>query len=388
MKLQNLPPLCIGFVFMFCSALSSHAQPKPDQISNHYDCETLTEVFSPIIAGSVISANSIQNFAGTIDPDDGVAVDIPVGFPFDYNGNQYVAVNVCMNGWVSVGHQVTVPTVTSNGHYLFTSIIPNNVLAPFWGDHYYRSLADASKGFKPSKIQFITTVAPDPNVNADPGSFLHVFTLEWKDLNVNDKKDTNSTATFQVRIIENPLANDLVNRDRRATIEFHYGAIGSTTKPQGCSIGINDSLGMSFMNGLFKSSFNNGDSTRLSTTLTTSCWPPPNCIANTVIVFTPRNSKAAVASLGEAATSNLLLSNYPNPFKQTTKIRFQILEESFVTLKVYDLCGREVSTLVNGHQVPGNYEANFDASELPSGIYEYRLMSGAYSESRRMSLVK
>jgi hypothetical protein len=68
-----------------------------------------------------------------------------------------------------------------------------------------------------------------------------------------------------------------------------------------------------------------------------------------------------------------LEQNYPNPFNPATVIRYQIPEASVVTLKVYDVLGREVSTLVNEEQKPGNYEAVFDASKISSGVYYYRI---------------
>jgi hypothetical protein len=68
-----------------------------------------------------------------------------------------------------------------------------------------------------------------------------------------------------------------------------------------------------------------------------------------------------------------LEQNYPNPFNPATVIKYQIPEASVVTLKVYDVLGREISTLVNEEQKPGNYETVFDASKLSSGVYYYRI---------------
>jgi hypothetical protein len=83
-----------------------------------------------------------------------------------------------------------------------------------------------------------------------------------------------------------------------------------------------------------------------------------------------------------------LMQNYPNPFNPTTTISFQITANSFVTLKVYDALGREVATLVNEEKSPGTYRTTWDASRFGSGVYYYRLQSGASSAARRMLLVK
>jgi hypothetical protein len=83
-----------------------------------------------------------------------------------------------------------------------------------------------------------------------------------------------------------------------------------------------------------------------------------------------------------------LEQNYPNPFNPSTNIRFRIAESGFVSLKVFDLLGREVATLVNENLQAGSYEATFDARGLASGVYIYRLTSGGSSLSRKLLLTK
>jgi hypothetical protein len=80
--------------------------------------------------------------------------------------------------------------------------------------------------------------------------------------------------------------------------------------------------------------------------------------------------------------------NYPNPFNPTTKIKFQIVEQGNVSLKVFDILGKEVATLVNEELSAGTYEATFDASGLTSGIYFYRLEAGSFVETRKMIYLK
>jgi hypothetical protein len=83
-----------------------------------------------------------------------------------------------------------------------------------------------------------------------------------------------------------------------------------------------------------------------------------------------------------------LFQNYPNPFNPTTVINYQIPKDGFVSLKVYDLLGKEVKTLISGHKNPGSYSANFDASNLASGIYFYRLRAGNFISTKKMMLLK
>ncbi len=91
-----------------------------------------------------------------------------------------------------------------------------------------------------------------------------------------------------------------------------------------------------------------------------------------------------------------LYQNYPNPFNPTTKIKFTIpnaadalnASTTNVLLKVYDLLGKEISTLVDEQKQPGNYEVDFDGSNLPSGIYFYSITSGKFHDVKKMILMK
>jgi len=90
-----------------------------------------------------------------------------------------------------------------------------------------------------------------------------------------------------------------------------------------------------------------------------------------------------------------LEQNYPNPFNPTTTIQYQIPASpnaskggAFVSLKIYDILGSEVVTLVNEEQQPGYYEVEFNASHLASGMYVYRLQAGEYISTKKMLMIK
>ena len=83
-----------------------------------------------------------------------------------------------------------------------------------------------------------------------------------------------------------------------------------------------------------------------------------------------------------------LYQNYPNPFNPKTIIKYQIPELRFVTLKLYDVLGNEIATLVNEEKPIGNHTIEFDASTLPSGVYFYRLQVGSFVETKKMMLMK
>jgi hypothetical protein len=101
-----------------------------------------------------------------------------------------------------------------------------------------------------------------------------------------------------------------------------------------------------------------------------------------------------VGYIGLLQTSNgipfkyKLYFNYPNPFNPVTKIKFDVPKRDFVIVKIYDVLGREVATLVNEQLQPGTYEAEFDGTNYPSGIYYYTIKTTAFSQTKKMVLIK
>lgn len=83
-----------------------------------------------------------------------------------------------------------------------------------------------------------------------------------------------------------------------------------------------------------------------------------------------------------------LEQNYPNPFNPKTNFRYHVAAQERVTLRVYDVLGREVATLVNETRTPGTYTATWDAVDVASGVYYYRMTAGAFSELKKMILMK
>ncbi len=98
---------------------------------------------------------------------------------------------------------------------------------------------------------------------------------------------------------------------------------------------------------------------------------------------------AGINIISSEIPENFSLSqNYPNPFNPMTKIKFQLPNKGFVNLKVFDMLGKEVGILVNEDLSAGTYEYEWNAVNLPSGIYFYRLYTGNYTETKKMILVK
>jgi hypothetical protein len=105
-------------------------------------------------------------------------------------------------------------------------------------------------------------------------------------------------------------------------------------------------------------------------------------------VHIPVPNTAGVEQIDNSATDFTLSQNYPNPFNPSTEITFSLPQAGQTMLRVYNLLGQEVATLVNEHRNAGTHRVTFDANSLPSGMYVYRLESGASSVSRKMMLSK
>ena len=97
---------------------------------------------------------------------------------------------------------------------------------------------------------------------------------------------------------------------------------------------------------------------------------------------------SGIQPTGEIVTSYNLSQNYPNPFNPSTIIKFSIPKNNFVTLKIYDVGGKEIQTLVNSQLSQGTYNYTLNASDLSSGIYFYKINAGDFSEIKRMVLIK
>ncbi len=83
-----------------------------------------------------------------------------------------------------------------------------------------------------------------------------------------------------------------------------------------------------------------------------------------------------------------LSQNYPNPFNPTTVINYSVMNKGNVSLKVFNILGQEVATLINKEHAPGVYQVNFDASTLSTGMYIYQIQAGSFVTSKKMLLIK
>jgi hypothetical protein len=110
---------------------------------------------------------------------------------------------------------------------------------------------------------------------------------------------------------------------------------------------------------------------------------------DSVVVVTGGSVTAVEQPTTRVIPANFALEqNYPNPFNPSTKIQFSVANDDYITLKVYNVAGQQVSSLINEHLTAGNYSVMFDASSLPSGVYYYRLTSSTANVAKKMLLLK
>lgn len=113
--------------------------------------------------------------------------------------------------------------------------------------------------------------------------------------------------------------------------------------------------------------------------------PSWNHATSLIINVTPLSG---ITKAEETANSYKLEQNYPNPFNPVTKINYSIPKSSNVNISIYDILGQKVVSLVSEKQDAGKYSVDFDASELSSGIYYYKIEAGKFTSTKKMTLVR
>ncbi len=145
---------------------------------------------------------------------------------------------------------------------------------------------------------------------------------------------------------------------------------------------VNSTANSSSQNKHQHSDLSSGDGCTAITSAGSSYTARPNISLTFNILNEAGNNNNGIPTRYELA------QNYPNPFNPATKINYAIPKQGLVTMKIYDVLGREIASLVNEVMQPGYYTVDFDASHLASGVYFYKLESGSFSEVKRMMLIK
>ena len=211
--------LAVGVAILLSIAIST--QQTQAQVYSLYGSVTITQAsYRPVEQYQELNPNDFAlppNFIPT-DRDNGYyRIPVQLPFPFEYNDEVYDKIWINVNGFAMfTAPGVMPPNVAPDNQsalFIQSNSYPNNVLAPFWGDHYYRIGADRFAKYIPSSIRVATEIYDPP---------YRVFIIEWKDLNIMDKSVQSSVGNFQLRLYESKDPYSF-----QGDIEFAYGQIGS-----------------------------------------------------------------------------------------------------------------------------------------------------------------
>lgn len=261
-------------------SLTMLVQTSTAQIYGEFETvRVVQENYTPISGGTVHPSTDFKSgdlgIGGVTDKDDGYK-KITLPFTFEFNGDNYDEVWVNVNGYVQFLKPGVFPLSLPQklGTRLFTydnSSVAYNVVAPFWGDHYYRDGGDISSSFTPSSI-----------ITHSSGT---IFTIEWKDLQINrdiaNLPATNlqsSIGNFQLKLYKSNITSS-----KQGDIEFCYGLVGNNPRlpssstitdviTKNASIGVKGDVG-DFINALNNEEFGNPALAKSATNLTTG-WQP------------------------------------------------------------------------------------------------------------------
>jgi len=281
--------------------------------------------------------------------DDGTVGPLKLGFPFYFYGGTAKKENVYIgaNGAISLSQDhLNYLGGDGIGYYTDDWTIPGvpirDFISPFWndlwltpgkghGDVYYKSDASNKK-----------------------------FIIEWYQAG-NFNSPTDTATTFEIILDGN-----------NNSILFQYLNVGTTGLDSTALIGVQKDSA----NGLL---YYLGGKQRIPLALKVH--------NNLALLFNPKFVVSA-SERNTVPTEFALEQNYPNPFNPTTSIEFQVPRSEFMNLKVYDVLGREVVTLVDEKKEPGVYKVEFDGSKLASGVYFYRMQAGSFSRARKMIILR
>ena len=271
-KELNMKSLKIALGFVIMAVMLLTMQPLKAQVYSEFDpidvvavgsYENLTADVELLPARFTMPPTNQQNL------DDGYAlITFSQGFEFEFNGEVFRSVWVCINGFLTFNERPLIPAKNPNGLFGDGVSYPRNVIAPFWGDHVYRKAEDEKNGYLRTRISYRQEA--------------NKIIIQWKNLNINDGNIKSSVGNFQVILHKSTDPNT-----RQGDIEFAYGPVGgnpndpgTTVVTKNASVGIKgeQTIGTDmadFLNALYNGELYpyTKNSSRTLKTLTNT-WPP------------------------------------------------------------------------------------------------------------------
>ncbi len=287
--------------------------------------------------------------------------DMALPQPFTYYGQTFDHIWICSNGWFSF-ERMSIPEFRN--WELPSPMGAPSLVAPFWDD-----LVGKSAGPAEDTVFTVWT-----RYDSDPGRFI----IEWRSYNragVPDGIGFPNTAVCNFQAILEYRTGDgdiLVQYEQIANVDNN-----STNTGNYATVGIEDSYHQRGLNLTYSNYYAASvDTLRAGRAIRFTTTPPDNF-------------NSAEAPLESGIPERFALHEaYPNPFNPSTLLRFDLEHSGLVSLKVYDILGRDVQTLVDGWYAAGRYSLTFNAADLPSGLYFARLVSGTNVQVQKLMLVK
>jgi|GEM_PF-232524 len=251
----------------------------------------------------------------------------------------------------------TVKQNQGNHYYIgdYQAIAGWKTVLPFWMDGRQNNMHDYTATLPDFGIEFSGADTLFSNVNATVS----------KSMNIPVMGPYTGSVQFTHSISPNPASG---------TIGITFTPNPLTTFPNSVNVSANVSATVPF--GTYT----------LTITGTDNTYTPPRVHTRTLQLIV--DNTVGIGNQSEIPDQFALQQNYPNPFNPSTSINYSLPERSLVSIKIFDLLGREVASLVNGVKEAGHYKADFNASNLSSGIYYYTIKAGDFAATKRMVLMK
>lgn len=337
---------------------------------------------------------------GTAD-DGSVIVALPFSFP--YYGSNYSQLKICTNGWV--GFDVASTITAFSNLTIPTTAQPNNCLYPFWDDQDFRVSGTVYYRNDAENNRFIVMYKDAPHYTPPGGGPYTYEVIIYNDgriyyqylnmnapLNSNTIGTENSDGTIGLEIV---FDNTYVHNNLAIKIEKGLGWVDEVPSSGTITPSGNQNVAVNFNSaGLLSNSSYVGN-----LTVGTNDPLTPSKIVRVRLNVGPVGISNPVTGI---PTEFALNQNYPNPFNPSTKISYALPKDGFVSIKIYDILGKQIATLIDENKRAGYYDVQFNADNFSSGMYFYHIVihphSGAFasdkieaenfSDTKKMLLIK
>lgn len=318
----------------------------------------------------------------TLSGNNSISDPIVLGFQFPFYGVNCSFMRVCTNGWLSF----TTFSVAYNNVHLPDPMAPRAMIAPLWDDLDFRT---DSKAYFKNLGNKAAVLFEDVYRTTGEGPYtFEVILYDNENIKIQYLSLQNLVDDYTVGI-QNHAADDGL------TIAYNESYLHDNLA---ILISVHSWVQVSPLSGVIPAQ----SSTDLTLTFKTQQFPLGDFWAGLQIESNDPDEKVDIIPIhmivsditeigGEAGLQPekfRLYQNYPNPFNPTTTIEFDVPHTEFVTLKIFNILGEEVSALVSKRLAAGNYKYEWDSSKLASGVYLYRLEAGDYVASKKMVLMK